>query len=393
MTKNIDQAVIYVGGLGSRIKKFTSKVPKPLIKINQKPFLEYILKNLSRHGFSEVILLCYYKSNFFIKKYHNKVIYNIKIKCVKERSQLGTGGALLNAKKYLKNSFFLCNGDTYFDFNLNDLCYNYVRSNKIIYVAIKKLRKNSRYTEFELKKKKISYVKKNNKKYSLINSGNYVVSKKILKYLKKKCSLENDIFKTLIKKNLIYGKLYNSNSNGFIDIGIYKDLNASSRFLKKVSHKSALFLDRDGVINKDLGYVFKKENFIWRKNITKFIKKYNDKNYYVFVVSNQSGIGRGYYKEKDVLKLNYWIKQELRKEGAYIDEFYFAPYFKNSKIKKFRKGKKFRKPNIGMIENAKKNWSINLKNSVLIGDQTIDKLTAINAGIKFKILEFKSILK
>lgn len=393
MTTNIDQAVIYVGGLGSRIKKFTRKVPKPLIKINQKPFLEYILKNLSRHGFSEVILLCYYKSKIFFKKYNNKNIYNLKIKCIKEKTPLGTGGALLNAKKYLKENFLLCNGDTYFDINLNDLCLNYTKFKKIIYVAIKKIKKNNRYAAFDLNKNRIISLDAKKKKYSLINSGNYVVSKKILKYLKKNCSLENDIFEKLIKKKQIFGKVYNKPSNAFIDIGIYNDLNKSPKFIKKVTYKRALFLDRDGVINKDTGYVHKKKNFIWRKNIFRFIKKYNDKNYYVFVVSNQSGIGREYYTEADLFKLNFWINQQLRRRGANIDEFFFAPFFKNSRLKKYRKGKKFRKPNTGMIEIAKKKWDINMKNSTLIGDQKIDKLTAINAGINFKILKFKSVLK
>ena len=85
------------------------------------------------------------------------------------------------------------------------------------------------------------------------------------------------------------------------------------------------------MINKDTGYVFKKNNFIWRKGILKFIKKYNDKNYYVIVVTNQSGIGRGYYKEKDLLKLNDWMNKKVRSYGGNIDKIYFAPFFKLSK--------------------------------------------------------------
>ena len=280
-----------------------------------------------------------------------------------------------------------------FDINLNDLCLNFTRLKKIIFVAIKKIKKNNRYAAFDIKKNQIISLNAQKKNYSLINSGNYVVSKKILKYLEKNCSLENDIFKKLIKKKQFFGKVYNKPLNLFIDIGIYTDLNRSPKFLKKVMQKRALFLDRDGVINKDTGYVHEKQKFIWRKNIFRFIKKYNDNGYYVFVVSNQSGIGRGYYKESDLFKLNFWINQQLRRKGANIDEFFFAPFFKNSKLKKYRRGKKLRKPNTGMIEIAKKKWDIDIKNSTLIGDQKTDKLTAINAGINFKILKFKSILK
>ena len=142
--KLVDQAVIYVGGLGTRLKKLTKKTPKPLIRVNKKPFLNHVIKNLSRFGFREVILLCYYKSELFFKKYHNKNIYGIKIKCIKEKKQLGTAGSLLNAKILLKKNFLLCNGDTYFDINLNDLCSNFFKFRKEVFVALKKSKNNKR---------------------------------------------------------------------------------------------------------------------------------------------------------------------------------------------------------------------------------------------------------
>lgn len=388
LINTIDQAVIYVGGFGTRIKKITKKIPKPLIKVNKKPFLDHIIKNLSRHGFSEVILLCYYKSSIFFKKYHNKIVHNIKIKCIKEKEPLDTGGALLNAKKILKKNFLLCNGDTYFDINLNDLCYNFFKFKSGIFIAIKKSKNNSRYDELFLKNNKIILSNKKNKKYSLLNSGYYVVSKGILKYFKKKCSLENDIFKILIKNNKMYGKVYNKPNNEFIDIGVYRDLNKSSSFIKKINYKSALFLDRDGVINKDTGYVYKAKDLIWKKNIIKFIKNCNDNGRYVFVVSNQSGVGRGYYTINDVYFLHKWINNELRKKGAHIDQFYFAPYFKHSNLKRYRTGIKLRKPNVGMIKQACKDWDINLKKSRYIGDQNVDKLTASKLNIKFSLIKF-----
>lgn len=159
--------------------------------------------------------------------------------------------------------------------------------------------------------------------------------------------------------------------------------------LKKMS-RPAIFLDRDGVINEDLGYVYKKEDFIWRKHIFKFIKKYNDKKYYVFIVTNQSGIGRGYYTEKDLKKLHMWMLKKFQDKGCKIDRIYFSPYYRYSKNKKYRSKVKMRKPNIGMILEAKKDFNINIKNSILIGDSISDKLTAIKSGMKYKILQFNS---
>jgi D-glycero-D-manno-heptose 1,7-bisphosphate phosphatase len=163
----------------------------------------------------------------------------------------------------------------------------------------------------------------------------------------------------------------------------------SKKKTKKII-RPAIFLDRDGVINKDLGYVYKKKDFIWRKHIFKFIKKYNDKEYYVFIVTNQSGIGRGYYTEKDLYKLHSWMLKKFRTKGCKIDHIYFSPYYKYSKIKKYRNQVKMRKPNIGMILEAKKDFNIDIKNSILVGDNITDKLTAIKSGMKYKILQFNS---
>ena len=104
------------------------------------------------------------------------------------------------------------------------------------------------------------------------------------------------------------------------------------RKMIKIKSRPAIFLDRDGVINKDMGYIYKKKDFIWRKHIFKYIKKYNDKNYFVFIITNQSGVGRGYYTEKDLQKLHIWMLNRFRAKGCKIDRIYFSPYYKYSKI-------------------------------------------------------------
>ena len=88
----------------------------------------------------------------------------------------------------------------------------------------------------------------------------------------------------------------------------------------------AAFLDRDGVINKNYGYVHSLDNFVWLKNVKKAIKFLNDKNYKVIVISNQSGIARKFYTEKDVIRLHKWMNSELKKINAKVDKFYFCPY-------------------------------------------------------------------
>ena len=117
----------------------------------------------------------------------------------------------------------------------------------------------------------------------------------------------------------------------------------------------AAFLDRDGVLNHDTGYVHKIKDFKWKKNVFEAIRFLNTNKYLVIIISNQSGIGRGYYTEKSLKKLNMWIQKQLKKKKAYINKFYHAPYYKYSKLKKYRSGYLDRKPNTGMIKKLLKN--------------------------------------
>ncbi len=382
----VNQAVIICGGYGKRLGKITLKTPKPLIKVNKLTVLEHIMKNLTRFGINDIILLCFYKHEVFKKKFHNKKIFGAKVFCVKEKKLLGSSGALFNAKKKLKKNFIFCNGDTFFDINLNDLIFEFMNKKTLAYIALKKSRLTKNKDTFRLGNKN-QLLKDKNKKSNLINSGVYILSKKIVPYLLELGSLEKDVFSKLIKIKKIFGKDY---KGAFLDMGEISTFKKLPKFIKNISKKPSLFLDRDGVINKDIGYVHKKENFIWRKNIFKFIKKYNDKNYYIFVITNQSGIGRGYYREKDVNNLHSWMLDKIRFNGGNIDKIYFCPYYKNSKNPKFRRGKKMRKPNNGMIIKAMRDFNINIKKSLLIGDQDVDRSVAIKSGIKYKILRFDS---
>lgn len=145
--------------------------------------------------------------------------------------------------------------------------------------------------------------------------------------------------------------------------------------------KPAAFLDRDGVINKEKEYVYKIQDFEWIDGSQECIQFLNKNNYHVFVVSNQSGIARGLYSEDDVAHLHEYINTTLKKINAHIDEFFISPYhpmFPN----KFQNLFHLRKPRTGMLELAESKWSIDKKNSFLIGDKETDIECANNYGIR-----------
>jgi len=142
--------------------------------------------------------------------------------------------------------------------------------------------------------------------------------------------------------------------------------------------KRALFLDRDGVINKDFGYVYEIEKFEFREGIFDIVKYFQDRGYLIVVVTNQSGIGRGYYKEDDFIKLSLYMLDEFKKRDLRVHSIYYCPHSPD-------KNCKCRKPNTKMIQDAKRDFNIDLKNSIMIGDKQSDIDLAKNVGIKVSI--------
>jgi len=137
----------------------------------------------------------------------------------------------------------------------------------------------------------------------------------------------------------------------------------------------AVFLDRDGVINEDDGYIFKIEDFRFKEGIFKLLSYLQKLGYKLFVVTNQSGIARGYYNEDDFLKLTDWMIKEFKKHSINIEKVYYCPHMPDSVCS-------CRKPKPGMIEEAIKEFDLDTRNSWLIGDKPSDIEAAKNASIE-----------
>jgi len=389
-----NQSLILAGGIGSRLGNITKKTPKPLIKLNNKIFILHLIKNLYRQGIRDFLILTWYKNKEF-KKLLPRNYKKSKIRIIKENKKLGTGGSILNAKKFLKKSFFVLNGDTFFDINLRDLEFQTLKNKYKIGVALTESKNHDGKLSYKINSK--NFLKKiefNNKRTKLVSGGIYFLNKNILKILPQGNSdIDKDLILKGSRKYKIFAKKYN---NSFIDIGTKETLKKASNFLEKNISKPCVFLDRDGVINRDFGYVYKKQNFTWNKNIFKTIKLINDNNYRSIIISNQAGIGRGYYTEEDLNKLNTWMLNEFNKKGCYIDDVYYCPYHPQAKIKKYKKKTNLRKPGNGMILQALKDWEIIKSKSFLIGDKDIDIMCGKKSRIKSYYVEkdiFKQIKK
>tara|TARA_B110000008_G_scaffold279475_1_gene326681 strand:+ start:1365 stop:1949 length:585 start_codon:yes stop_codon:yes gene_type:complete len=150
--------------------------------------------------------------------------------------------------------------------------------------------------------------------------------------------------------------------------------------------KPALFLDRDGVINKDYGYVHKIENFHFMEHIVDLIKAANKAEYLVVVVTNQAGIGRGFYSLEEFRKLTEWMLTVFKENGALIDGVYFSPFHPTEGLGMFLLEENSRKPNPGMFFEAKKHLHIDLENSLMVGDKASDMCAGLSASISNNFL-------
>ncbi|EGE9579064.1 D-glycero-D-manno-heptose 1-phosphate guanosyltransferase [Campylobacter jejuni] len=212
------QAIILCGGLGTRLKSVIKDIPKPMAPINNKPFLEFIFEYLKKQGIKEIILAVSYKYEV-IKEYFKDEFLGIKIKYSIEKEPLGTGGAIKETLKFVKNEAYVLNGDTFFDIDLSKLKLNESK----ICLALKQMNDFDRYGMINIDKHGlvISFEEKVFKKQGLINGGIYLLTKDIFNdfALQEKFSFEEFLqenYKKLKARACIF-------DDYFIDIGVPED--------------------------------------------------------------------------------------------------------------------------------------------------------------------------
>lgn len=387
----VAQAVFLVGGQGSRLGNLTASTAKPQLAVANRPFVEYLLLEARRFGVTDALLLCGYRADNLKAAYDHRTFRGLKVEVAIEVSPAGTAGALALAADRLDDTFFLANGDSFFDFNWLSLVPALERDDWTMHVALAEGVRGDRYGRVEMSGDRIARFLPKGESELPINAGLYLVRRRLLERIRNvPCSLENDVLPGLAAR----GELLGLPAKGaFIDIGVPADFERAQVAMPAFLRRPAVFLDRDGVLNHDDNYVHRPEQVRWVEGAIDAVRWLNDAGYYVFVVTNQAGVARGLYGEEDVRLLHGWMQDELRRAGAHVDGFEYCPYHPEGTVDAYRRASEFRKPGPGMILKLKKDWGIDEAGSLLIGDRDTDLQAAAAAGIPGHLFSGGSLLE
>ena len=379
---NRGQCVILVGGRGTRLGALTQQRPKPLLDVAGRPFVSYLIQEAARHGFTRILLLAGFKSDAFgseIAALKPRIPIDVEITLLTEPEPCGTAGALKFAAPHLDDQFLMLNGDSLFDINLLDLTRPLGLA--LGRLALKPQSDVARYGKVELDGKLIRrFVEKDQSAGAgVINGGVYWLSKKVVDLIPAgMVSIEVDVFPKIIAAGKLEGVVFD---RFMLDIGLPDTLEAAQSLIPAQLRRPAAFVDRDGVLNDDVGYAHRPDQIKWTPGAFAAVKALNDAGSYVFVITNQAGVARGYYPLAQVDVLHSWMADEMAAHGAHIDAFVYCPFHAEGVVAAFTQASDRRKPAPGMVLDLLEDWPIVKETSLLIGDKALDIDTAKAAGI------------
>ena len=412
------KTVIMAGGRGTRIASVANDVPKPMINICGKPILEHQIDNLKACGLTDIILVIGYLGEKIKDYFGDGSRFGVCIEYFIEDHPLGTAGALFKMPQLTEDFLLLC-GDVIIDVDFNRFIA--FHKEKKAWASLVAHPNGHPYdssllvTEIEAPKiaggmpvdthRVICWMAKEDERLyykNRVNAGIELISPELLKETMKnfvprhpetpdKIDLDRDVLKT----NIGSGRIYAYDTPEYV-----KDMGTPDRFFEaendiktgKVhahnlkNRKKAIFLDRDGTINKMVGFITKPEQFELLPGVAKAIKAINKSGYLAIVITNQPVIARGDCTFEQLQTIHSKMETELGKEGAFVDAIYVCPHHTDKGFSGERPEYKCdcdcRKPKPGLLLQAAKDFNIDLSQSYMIGDSDRDVEAGENAGVK-----------
>ena len=392
------KVVIMAGGKGTRIAQVNATVPKPMIPIEGKPILEYQIETLKKQGYTDIILIVGHMGNVIQKYFGDGSAFGVQISYIVEEQPLGTAGALYFLKDEIQNDFLLLNGYTIFDVDIQKFLEYHCnqRTAATILTHPNSHPYDSGIIIADDKNRVTNWLHKEDERLwykNRVNAGLHMFSPRIFEsfHEAKKCDLDRDVLKPLIKE----GELSVYDSPEYIkDMGtpdryyaVIEDIKSGKVSAKNLKNKQkAIFLDRDGTINKYVGFLTDINEFELLDGVTEAIKMINESGYLAIVVTNQPVIARGEVSVEELQEIHNKMETLLGQAGAYIDDIFYCPHHPHKGYEGERPEYKIececRKPKPGMLFAAAEKYNIDLSESWMIGDGENDIEAGKNAGCK-----------
>lgn len=398
------KVVIIAGGKGTRLKDIAKDIPKPMVPINGKPILEYQVELAKRYGFTDILILTGHLGDQIQSYFGDGSKWNVKIAYFQEKQPLGTAGCFKEVEQQLGDDFFVFYGDTVMDIALDrmldfhkehqGLGTLFLHPNDHPYDSdLVDIDDNGIVTHFYAKPHAEERYYRNQ-----VNAGLYILKPEILAYIEK--GIPSDFGKHVFPKAIAAGKKI----AGYVSPEYIKDMGTPDRYEKvtadvnsgkvarlNLNHKrAAIFLDRDGVINRDTDLIDTPERLELLPGAAEAIKLINKSEYLAIVVTNQPVIARNLCDFDTLRMIHNKLETDLGQERAYVDAIYFCPHHPDKGYPEERKEYKIdcecRKPKPGMLLQAAKDYNIDIANSYLIGDRDSDIKAGQAAGVKEAIL-------
>jgi len=395
------QAVILAGGEGRRLKSITGDTPKPLVEIAGRPLLDHQLSTLRSRNVEEAVILVGYGAERISNFVGDGSRWGMKIRCIADGTPRGTAGAMMHARQELRDEFLVVYGDTIFDIDIERMVARHRRSDA---VATLLLHPNDHPSDSDIvETDENGYVcafhpyphPDNRDLPNLVNAGMYFMRGDVFDRtldLPEKPDFGKHLFPLLLASNV---RLLGYNSPEYIkDAGtpdrhsrVENDIR-SGRVVRKslATPCPAVFLDRDGTINVEIGRVHRPEDLVLLPRAGEAVKRLNRSDYRTVIVTNQGVVARGDCDESTLTAIHNRLATLLGREHAFVDALYSCIHMPESGFPGERTDLKIdcecRKPKPGLVLQAAEEMNIDIAASWIIGDSTSDLMLGQNCGMK-----------
>lgn len=410
------KTVIMAGGRGTRISSVASDIPKPMIKIGDKPVLEHEIECLRSQGFTDLIITVSHLGHIITDYFGDGKKFGVNIEYYFEKKPLGNAGALFKRKEKLTEDFLLLNADAVFDVDFNRMVRYHREKGALVTLFT---HPNSHPYDSGLiiagdDKSVMKWLAKEDERpqwyRNRVNAGLHVVSPEIFGMVdidpdeigrtsENGKTVKVDLDRQLLKPLAGTGRMFCYDSPEYVKdmgtperyAGVCRDFRDGKVRAKNLSNKQrAVFLDRDGTLNKYVGFLRDIDDFELLPGVAQAVRAVNDSGFLAIVVTNQPVIARGEVTEEQLKEIHNKLETLLGLEGAYLDAIYYCPHHPHKGFEGEIPELKFdcgcRKPKTGMLERAADDFNIDLSASWMVGDSENDIKCGLNAGCKTALI-------